>query len=755
MNFDEIKFTDLELSTITVEGKLSNVKFNLKNTTEYLISKINSVIKINKIQQEEIDKLNLIELNNFDNFIKNIIINDFTLFELIIPELYKYNIRMNELQNDYNDYKKGYMNIIIKLYKILYLYNLIDESYIKNKQYNKKISNKDSINNIDITININKIKQKLYDTLEMFTKNKLLDICNDLSLEYLYDINKIEESDINKLFKKEYKNNLLSILYRGYDNEIINNININIIYKNNNNNTTDNYIKQYDIYINNKLMDNNNFELKFNEYYEELEKEYILYKKNKNEYKNNNMIYKINSYIKYEEDNLDTIKDLYNNLYKDYIIINNTYNNIYINDIKTIIDILNVNKRLENIIKDLYSINIFNINIIKDFNNLFKDINIDLIRYNILKLEYINSINNIENKIDNNIFKNILLKEDIKYDKEIITEDLNNKLTKLELIDLLSEKKLINIIYELQQIEINIINNDKIKRNDIIKDYNDLSENNIIDLNKIKYEINNIVKNNKIKYDFLNNKITKIGSSYGEYKSDLYRKLTKKPPKTNRGRKPKDKKKSIRKKQGNGMYFTSQITFTILSDETFDEKNKLYHIKIFVNGRIQIPFVTNEDINIIMPYINMLKQYFDDNINFIKVDKDKEVKLEYLTSIMRNYKFKVINQPDSLYNIDLNKFENILREQKEIINNSENINIFPISEIKYNSERYPAITIKFDTNIQTYPDKKPKQKRATIKIFSSIKINIDGSQNRQDSLKMKNFLLDLIKENKNKVLYIK
>ena len=61
-----------------------------------------------------------------------------------------------------------------------------------------------------------------------------------------------------------------------------------------------------------------------------------------------------------------------------------------------------------------------------------------------------------------------------------------------------------------------------------------------------------------------NSDIIKIGCNFKEYISDKYIELTKPVKKSNRGRKKKVKPISNRKVQGNGKYFNSQITFTIL-----------------------------------------------------------------------------------------------------------------------------------------------------------------------------------------------
>lgn len=249
--------------------------------------------------------------------------------------------------------------------------------------------------------------------------------------------------------------------------------------------------------------------------------------------------------------------------------------------------------------------------------------------------------------------------------------------------------------------------------------------------------------------------IIKIGCNYEEYISETYIELTKPVKKSNRGRKKKIKPVSNRKIQGNGKYFNSQITFTIL--DTIN-KTKFYHLKLFTNGTIQIPYVCNENIEIIKPIIELVIDYIKD-INDIKVDIEKPIDIIYIKSIMRNYKFNIVIDNDY---IDLLKFKSILLEYKNFqLNNSdffqennkyniELLNSLELSIIKCNFERYTGIILKFKTPIEDN-----KNKLTTVKIFSSGKINIDGSNNLEESTKIKKIISNLIYLNKDNIIYTK
>jgi len=256
--------------------------------------------------------------------------------------------------------------------------------------------------------------------------------------------------------------------------------------------------------------------------------------------------------------------------------------------------------------------------------------------------------------------------------------------------------------------------------------------------------------------------VIKIGCNYGEYISDKFIEMTTAVKKSNRGRKKKNKPISNRKIQGNGKYFNSQITFTIL--DPINDK-KFYHLKLYTNGTIQITYVCYEDINLIRPIIDLVISIIKP-IDSIKVDLNEEIKIVYLKSIMRNYKFNIIQ--DNIF-IDLNKFKTLLLNfknyQLEHINKQSEIKQYfqdnqdydsklllqlEIGLIKCNFEKYTGIIVKFKTPL---PDK--VDKLTTVKIFSSGKINIDGSNNFEESSLIKQIISSLIYNNKSEILYCK
>lgn len=271
--------------------------------------------------------------------------------------------------------------------------------------------------------------------------------------------------------------------------------------------------------------------------------------------------------------------------------------------------------------------------------------------------------------------------------------------------------------------------------------------------------------NNKF---ILHDDILRIGCNYGEFKSKKYIELTTVVKKSNRGRKKKEKKESNRKKQGNGEYFNSQITFTILDSVN---RTKFYHVKLYTNGTIQIPAVCNEDITTIhylIDYIIEIIKHFD----YIKINKDEDIVVNYedTRSTMRNYSFSPINQS---LQIDLKKFHLVIKNFKYYYDNDKNIeknsefyldfvntdlykkydtelSLIPISQIKFNDEKNSGLVIKFHTPIES-----KLSKTTTAIIFASSKFSLYGCNDKNQANIIKNILYRLLFINKLQLLYIK
>jgi hypothetical protein len=210
---------------------------------------------------------------------------------------------------------------------------------------------------------------------------------------------------------------------------------------------------------------------------------------------------------------------------------------------------------------------------------------------------------------------------------------------------------------------------------------------------------------------------------------------------SNRGRKPKTKPKSKRKLQGTGKYFSSQITFEIYNPDN----NKIYKIKLFRNGGFQVPGIKKPDITDLLKPIHVLRDYLRNEF------MDDGIQVQYFISVMRNYICRLVNT-DLL--IRLNDLETLFKTQKE--NFSDNQELFDfidsdnfacteicknivkeyigskhnpvgLAEIQNNCERYFGLIIKF---YRPVPWK--LEKRTTIKILRSGKINFDGGNSEEE-----------------------
>lgn len=199
-----------------------------------------------------------------------------------------------------------------------------------------------------------------------------------------------------------------------------------------------------------------------------------------------------------------------------------------------------------------------------------------------------------------------------------------------------------------------------------------------------------------------------ISCNFYKKRKEGYLKPDEKKVKSNRGRKKKVKEKSKRRQQGTGDGFNSQVTFiyenkfmTDISDinnevfslaDNFTENNlktiKLYNIKLFRNGRIQIPGVLNDDLSDALPIIEYLKKLLED---FLKSDREHlspesedkdlyfdkefllqnnlELKVIKQDSIIQNYKTHLLKNPNKI--IDLKDKDLIDAIKKHYINNVE------------------------------------------------------------------------------------
>ena len=226
-------------------------------------------------------------------------------------------------------------------------------------------------------------------------------------------------------------------------------------------------------------------------------------------------------------------------------------------------------------------------------------------------------------------------------------------------------------------------------------------------------------------------RIKKMTCNYGESYNKDFEEEKIKIKHTNRGRKPKEKRRNIRKNQGNGKYFNSQLTFWI---QSLHIPSKHYKIKLFRNGTIEIPGGLETSMGDVVSAVEVVRKSMGEclaeNVNVVE-----------LYSIMRNYKFETLSGDiriniSKLYNVFVESYNN---KCPELIN---------MTEIKYNIERYPGLIIKFATPIPRNPSK-----QTTIKMFQSGKVNIDGAISEYCALYYYHWINDFYIKHENSVVY--
>ena len=210
--------------------------------------------------------------------------------------------------------------------------------------------------------------------------------------------------------------------------------------------------------------------------------------------------------------------------------------------------------------------------------------------------------------------------------------------------------------------------------------------------------------------------IHRLKCNYWDISSSLYTEVIK-VRKSNRGRKKiTEKKKSIRKKQGDGSSFNSQITFYLATRIP----SKYYKIKVFRDGRVQNPGLINP-----AHVFDLIECYRDISQVFSKV-LQKNVVLSSLNPIMKNYKCKINIRDKTIINLNNLKTSLINYPPKDI----------EIKDIKYDCYDI-KLTVKFTWN--NLP------KYVSVKIFMSGKINILNGLENILTKQIYSYLCEIIK----------
>ncbi len=243
-----------------------------------------------------------------------------------------------------------------------------------------------------------------------------------------------------------------------------------------------------------------------------------------------------------------------------------------------------------------------------------------------------------------------------------------------------------------------------------------------------------------------------IGCNHGEIMHPDYKpKVEVKTSSRGRKPKPKDTKRRV---QGNGKYFSSQITFLIRHPDT----QQTYPIKLFRNGCFQVPGVKDPSMRDLVKPILILKEYLEYAFN-------EKIEVVSFVSVMRNYKCCI---KEAKYHVDLDALDRIIGQEKkapEFQTYLKKINPWPdvlkarfasfttknnpmdIAERTYNTDKCFYLSIKFRRPINFEPKKK-----STVKLLKKGKINFDGGNSEYEVMELYYWLAYIYNKYKNEIL---
>ena len=248
--------------------------------------------------------------------------------------------------------------------------------------------------------------------------------------------------------------------------------------------------------------------------------------------------------------------------------------------------------------------------------------------------------------------------------------------------------------------------------------------------------------------------IVNICCNYGELFNPNF--PIKKPVKktaTKKGRKPKVKPKSKRKMQGNGKYFSSQITFVI----EHPESKMRYKIKLFRNGVFQIPGLRRPSMRDIIQPITILRDYLKNALTNTP-NCTGEISVVYIVAVLRNY---IASLRNTNYHIDIERLEEILTMYKTstskdllgykidpIMDKNNGLNSMGIAEMVYNTDRCFSLIVKFN-RISPFD----VEKQTTVKLLKKGKANWDGGNSELEVEELYYWLQYIYLKYKDEILF--
>lgn len=183
----------------------------------------------------------------------------------------------------------------------------------------------------------------------------------------------------------------------------------------------------------------------------------------------------------------------------------------------------------------------------------------------------------------------------------------------------------------------------------------------------------------------------------------------------------------------------SQIEISVQSPY---DPTKLYKVKLFRNGRVQVP-------GGLRPDMSDVKYAIHEVMKMVSKCFNEELTLTDLYSIMRNYKFRLVDE-DSRVNLKLLriKFDEHKDAQSKIIADGGELVDEPcITVTKHNTERYPGLIVKFVKSENGEP------KKTTINMSYRGKVNINGAYSEASAAFYYKWLSGFYQKHANDVIY--
>jgi TATA-box binding protein (TBP) (component of TFIID and TFIIIB) len=258
-----------------------------------------------------------------------------------------------------------------------------------------------------------------------------------------------------------------------------------------------------------------------------------------------------------------------------------------------------------------------------------------------------------------------------------------------------------------------------------------------------------------LKANTISAQILKIGCNFGEVILPGYKERVTKPPTTNRGRKRSKGNKNKRKVQGTGKYFNSQLTFEVklnltpfevytntkkrkidLNSYELDKKDRrddgeyrvvsyIYKVKIFRNGKGQIPGLRTEDESEIRKVLKPIK-------NFFSMYFGHPVRATDFYRFIQNYKSEIIGD----YEYEIQKLQNFFKS----LDNGE----YPKRIFRVKASTHSKLLVYFNTPIE-----QDKKKTTNLTIYRKGSINIDGAINRESADRILKYFKNVLKKHNN------